>query len=105
MTPRWYCVSREGPATLCRDEADAGLGERDAGRPEPEHAETPLGVHWLGGRPYMLTSGPNAVRVRREQMHYSFRCYSCNKTWERRIATADCPRCGTTNNYCAANAT
>lgn len=47
----------------------------------PERAETPLGVHWLGGVPYMLTSapkltpeqrarlisgGPNAGRVRRE---------------------------------------
>ena len=47
----------------------------------PERAETPLGVHWLGGVPYMLTSvpkltpeqrarlisgGSNAGRVRRE---------------------------------------
>lgn len=47
----------------------------------PERAETPLGVHWLGGVPYMLTSapkltpeqrarlisgGPNAGRARRE---------------------------------------
>ena len=48
---------------------------------QPERAETPLGVHWLGGVPYMLTSatkltpeqrarlisgGPNAGRVRRK---------------------------------------
>lgn len=47
----------------------------------PERAETPLGVHWIGGTPYMLTSvpeltpeqrarlissGPNAGRVRRK---------------------------------------
>lgn len=47
----------------------------------PKRAETPLGVHWLGGVPYMLTStpkltpeqrarlisgGPNAGRVRRK---------------------------------------
>jgi len=36
--------------------ADAGPVERGVGRLEPKRAETPLGVHWLGGRPYMLTS-------------------------------------------------
>jgi hypothetical protein len=55
--------------------------ERGVGRLVPERAETALGVHWLGGVPYMLTStptltpeqrarlisgGPNAGRVRRE---------------------------------------
>jgi rubrerythrin len=37
-------------------------------------------------------------------MHYSFRCYSCGRGWERQCPTSDCPRCGTTNNYCAADA-
>jgi hypothetical protein len=61
--------------------ADAGLVDCHVGRLQPERAETPLGVHWLGGVPYMLTStpkltpeqrarlisgGPNAGRVRRE---------------------------------------
>ena len=32
----------------------------------PKRAETPLGVHWLGGTPYMLTSAPAAGRVRRK---------------------------------------
>ena len=30
--------------------------ERPVGRLEPEREATPLGVHWLGDRPYMLTS-------------------------------------------------
>lgn len=57
--------------------SDAQLGPL-----QPTRAETPLGVHWLGGVPYMLTSvpkltpeqrarlisgGPNAGRVRREK--------------------------------------
>jgi hypothetical protein len=33
--------------------------ECDVGRLEPKRAETPLGVHWLGGKPYMLTSEPS----------------------------------------------
>jgi len=32
----------------------------------PKRAETPLGVHWLGGSPYMLTSAPAAGRVQRK---------------------------------------
>ena len=36
--------------------AVTGPVERPVGRLEPERAETPLGVHWFGGRPYMLTS-------------------------------------------------
>ena len=40
----------------------AAIGARiepGVGRLEPERAETQLGVHWLGGRPYMLTSEPS----------------------------------------------
>lgn len=40
---------------------DAGLGPS-----VPKRAETPLGVHWLGGTPYMLTSAPTAGSVRRK---------------------------------------
>ena len=58
------------------------LGSNDQLGPlQPKRAETPLGVHWLGGQPYMLvstgkvtpeqrarlvSSGPNAGRVRRK---------------------------------------
>ena len=33
--------------------------DRHVGRLELEGADTPLGVHWLGGVPYMLTSEPS----------------------------------------------
>ncbi len=36
--------------------------ERLVGRLEPERAETPQGVHWIGGRPYMLTSAAPTTR-------------------------------------------
>jgi len=36
-----------------------------------------------------------------EAVHYdySFVCYSCNHEWETQTPEADCPSCGTTNNY------
>lgn len=59
-----------------------GLGCNEGLGPlQPKRAETQLGVHWLGGLPYMLvstgrvtpeqrarliSSGPNAGRVRRD---------------------------------------
>ena len=45
--------------------ADAGLLDRGVGRLEPERAEDgghDLGVHWLGGRPYMLRSDAPAPK-------------------------------------------
>ena len=36
-------------------------------------------------------------------VHYSFRCYSCAKRWERRSPTSNCPKCGTTNAFSAAD--
>jgi hypothetical protein len=34
----------------------------------PERAETPLGVHWLGGVPYMLTSAPKLTPEQRARL-------------------------------------
>lgn len=34
---------------------------------------------------------------------YEFSCYSCAKTWEAATPDADCPKCGTTNRFCAQN--
>lgn len=66
------------------DQAAGPLGSASSeglGPKAPERADRPLGVHWLGGVPYMLVNtrkvtpeqrarlisgGPNAGRVRRE---------------------------------------
>jgi len=45
--------------------ADAGPVERGVGRLEPKRTETPLGVHWFGGRPYMLTSAAPTTRIQK----------------------------------------
>ena len=47
---------------MTNDPAGASPVERPVGRLEPERVETPLGVHWLGGRPYMLTSAAPTTR-------------------------------------------
>ena len=67
---------------MTTESTPGALGSNDQLGPNvPEREETQLGVHWLGGAPYMLTSvpkltpeqrarlisgGPNAGRVRRE---------------------------------------
>ena len=50
--------------------ADEVPVERWVGRLDPERAATPLGVHWFGGRPYMLTSAaPTPKKRMKGQAH------------------------------------
>ncbi len=45
--------------TTRQADADRELLEL-AAKAAPDREGTPLGVHWLGGRPYMLTSPPRS---------------------------------------------
>ncbi len=45
----------------------SGLSE-GLGPKVPERAETPLGVHWLEGVPYMLTSAPKLTPEQRARL-------------------------------------
>jgi hypothetical protein len=45
-----------------------GVGSSEGLGLAPERAETPLGVHWLGGVPYMLTSAPKLTPEQRARL-------------------------------------